>query len=234
MFEHVVDRGSFPGIEDLAQQRPPILEVPVEAASGDADAFASGSIRTASGPPSASACMPARTQVARGVRMGAAIVYAQPYTTVWMEVGMVQTIATERRVNPSHKVREISVPADARSLSTFSRIDYEDGFMVNGDPLPGRRCERWARAVIEDTPAAVRVKLLCSWWALGLKVGSPWSAWRVLGWEILLEDFDYVLLGAGSRLGLSGQLLFKRESDAGSPRSRGWATRRRARSGEDG
>ncbi len=126
---------------------------------------------------------------------------------------MVQTIATERRLNPSHKVREISVPAGARSLSTLSRIDYEDGFMVDGDPLPGRRCERWARAVIEDTPAAVRVKLLCSWWALGLKVGSPWSARRVLGWEILLEDFDYVLLGAGSRLGLSGQLLFKRESD---------------------
>ena len=89
---------------------------------------------------------------------------------------MVQTIATERRVNPSHKVREISVPRVARSLSTLSRIDYEDGFIVDGDPLPGRRCERWARAVIEDTPAAVRVKLLCSWWALGLRVGSPWSA----------------------------------------------------------
>ena len=118
---------------------------------------------------------------------------------------MVQTIATERRLNPSHKVREISVPAGARSLSTLSRIDYEDGFMVDGDPLPGRRCERWARAVIEDTPAAVRVKLLCGWWALGLRVGSPWSARRVLGWEILLEDFDYVLLGAGSRLGLSGR-----------------------------
>ena len=126
---------------------------------------------------------------------------------------MVQTIATGRRVKTGDRVREISVPASAHSLSTLSRIDYEDGFMVDGDPLPGRSCERWARAVIEDTPAALRVKLLCSWWALGLKVGLPWSPGRVLGWEILLEDFDCVLLGAGSRLGLSGQLVFKRESD---------------------
>ncbi len=125
---------------------------------------------------------------------------------------MVDTIARQHPVNAKQDVRETSVPASAHALSTLSRIDYEDGFMLDRDPLPGRSCERWARAVLEDTPAAVRMRLLGSWWALGLKVGSPWSRDRMLGWEVLREDFDGVLLSAGSRLGLSGELLFKREA----------------------
>ena len=123
---------------------------------------------------------------------------------------MLHTIATERRVNEPRQVREIAVPTRVRARRTLSRIDYEDGFVVDGDPLPGCACERWARAVIEDTPVTVRAKLLCSWWALGLKVGSPWSARRVLGWQIRRADYDSVLLGAGSRVGLSGELLFER------------------------
>ena len=126
---------------------------------------------------------------------------------------MVTTIATESRVNPGARVREIAVPAGARELSSLSRIDYEDAFMVYGSPPPVVSCERWARAVMEDTPVPVRAKLLCGWWALGLKVGSPLSSQRVLGWEIRRREFDCVLLGAGSRLGLSGELLLRREPE---------------------
>ena len=125
---------------------------------------------------------------------------------------MLQTIATERRVNEPRKVRDIAVPTHGRARSTLFRIDYQDGFVVDG-ARPGCACERWARAVIEDTPLTVRAKLLCSWWALGLKVGSPWSARRVLGWQIRREDYDCVLLGAGSAFGLSGELLFEREPE---------------------
>jgi hypothetical protein len=110
-------------------------------------------------------------------------------------------------------VREIAVPEAAREVSSLSRIDYEDAFMVEGCPPSFVSCERWARAVVEDIPVTVRAKLLCSWWALGLKVGSPWSSRRVLGWQIRHEDFDCLLLGAGSRLGLSGELLFRRDPD---------------------
>lgn len=137
----------------------------------------------------------------------------QPYTTVWMEVEMATTSATERRGNAGTRAREIAVPATARELSSLARIDYEDAFMVEACPPPSVSCERWARAVLEDIPLALKAKLVCSWWALGLKVGSPWSSRRVLGWEIRREDFDCVVLGAGSRLGLSGELLFKRDPE---------------------
>jgi hypothetical protein len=130
-----------------------------------------------------------------------------------MEVDVVTTITTESRVNPGARVREVAVPAAARELSSLSRIDYEDAFMVYGSPPPVVSCERWARAVMEDTPAPVRARLLCGWWALGLKVGSPLSSRRVLGWEIRRQEFDCVLLGAGSRLGLSGELLLQRQPE---------------------
>jgi hypothetical protein len=130
-----------------------------------------------------------------------------------MEVDMVETIAVQRHVNAGRQVGQIAVPPVARALSTLPRIDYEDGFVVDGDPIPGGSCEQWARAVLDDTPLAVRLKLLGGWWALGLRVGSPWSPRRVLGWEVRREEFGYVLLGAGSGLGLSGELLFKREPE---------------------
>ena len=45
---------------------------------------------------------------------------------------------------------EISLPADARALSTLPRIDYEDAFMVTGVVEHSPR--QWARAVIDDAP----------------------------------------------------------------------------------
>src|SRR5262249_19769214 len=68
---------------------------------------------------------------------------------------------------------------------------------------------------LEDTPASVRARLVCGRSALGLRLGPPWSPRRVLGWEIRRSDVNFVLLGAGGWVGLSGGLLFKRE--AGGP-----------------
>lgn len=46
---------------------------------------------------------------------------------------------------------------------------------------------------------------------LGLKLGSPWSSRRVLGWEMRRSTPDFVLLAVGSRTGMAGELLFMRE-----------------------
>jgi hypothetical protein len=46
---------------------------------------------------------------------------------------------------------------------------------------------------------------------LGLRLGSPWSRRRVLGWQIRRRTPDFVLLTAGSRIGMPAELLFKRE-----------------------
>jgi hypothetical protein len=107
------------------------------------------------------------------------------------------------------QIRQIPLPPDARALGTLARIDYEEAFLVDAD-VDGTP-EQWARAVLEDAPPHVRRGLRRGWRALGLRLGSPRSGRRVLGWEVRLSTPDFVLLAAGSRIGMPGELLFKRE-----------------------
>jgi hypothetical protein len=109
-------------------------------------------------------------------------------------------------------VRQIGVPSAARALSTLAHIDYEDAFLIETLRAEDRTAEEWARAVLEDAPAKVRAMLLSGWSAIGLKVGRAGDG--VLGWAIRDRGPDFVLLGAESRLGMPGQLLFKREPGA--------------------
>ena len=67
--------------------------------------------------------------------------------------------------------------------------------------------------MIEDAPASVRRQLRRGWRLLGLRLGPAGGAQRVLGWEIRRSTQDFVLLGAGSRIGMPGELLFRRGRD---------------------
>jgi hypothetical protein len=107
-------------------------------------------------------------------------------------------------------VRQIAVPRAARALSTLPQVDYEDAFLVHVGPAQDRTAEQWARAVLEDAPVVMRNALSSAWFALGLRPGSTRSARHVLGWEVRRSSPDDALLGAGSRLGLSAELLFER------------------------
>ncbi len=104
---------------------------------------------------------------------------------------------------------QISLPHDARVLSTLPRIDYHDAFAVTADVR--QTSEQWIDAVLQDAPASVRRRLWLGWTALGLKLGPPWSSHRVLGWKVRHSDPAFVLLAADSWLGLRGQLLFRSE-----------------------
>jgi hypothetical protein len=106
------------------------------------------------------------------------------------------------------------VPAAARSLSTLSRVDYEDGTLVQVDAAPERTGEQWARAMLEDAPAETRRALRWAWTALGLKLGSTRDERLVLGQELRRSSPDHALLGADSRLGLLGEVLLERRADA--------------------
>jgi hypothetical protein len=110
------------------------------------------------------------------------------------------------------EVRQIEVPPAARALSTLSRIDYADAFLVESERVQERTAEEWARAILENAPAKVRAMLLSGWSAIGLKLGRGDQG--VLGWELRKRTADFVLLAAESRLGMPGQLLFKREPGA--------------------
>jgi hypothetical protein len=119
---------------------------------------------------------------------------------------------TATRISPaSPTVTQISLPADARALSTLPRVDYEDAFVITGASEQAPR--QWVRAVIDDAPQRVRARLYTGWWSLGLRLGPPWSSNRVLGWRVARSEPDWLLLTASSWLGLRGELLFRSEPD---------------------
>jgi hypothetical protein len=120
-------------------------------------------------------------------------------------------MTTTQRTHPSphRSVSAVTLPADARALSTLSRVDYEDAFRL--DAGVDRPAEQWVRAMLNDAPLTVRSRLVAGWLALGLNLRGPWAAHRVLGWKVQHSDPDFVLLSASSWLGLRGQLLFARE-----------------------
>jgi hypothetical protein len=109
------------------------------------------------------------------------------------------------------QVRQLDVPPAALALSALPRIDYADAFVVEIGSAWERTGEQWARAVLEEPPLALRVKLVLGWTALGLRLGSPMSDRFVLGWHVERSGSDHALLSAGSRFGLAGELLFKPE-----------------------
>jgi hypothetical protein len=108
-------------------------------------------------------------------------------------------------------VRQIPVPSSAQALSELPRVDYADAFVVDPAPTDRLTAEQWARTALEQAPAGVRQMLRAGWLALGLKLDAAPAERSVLGWEIRRSTPELVLLGADSRLGLAGELLFRRE-----------------------
>ena len=110
------------------------------------------------------------------------------------------------------QVSQIDPPADIRALSTLPIVDYADAFTVTGGP---GECtpEQWAQAVLSSAPRPIRFKLVAAWTLLGLRLGRRPPGQRVLGWRVRQRTPDHLLLGAGSRLGLPAELLFRRTPD---------------------
>ena len=108
-------------------------------------------------------------------------------------------------------VRQVAVPPAVRAMSTLAHVDYADTFIVDVGSARERTAEQWARAVVEDASAKVRYALQAGWSAIGLKLGAAPADRSVLGWEIRRNTPEFVLLGAESRIGMAGELLFKRE-----------------------
>jgi hypothetical protein len=119
---------------------------------------------------------------------------------------MMTTTQAYRGVLPG-QVSQVSLPADARAISTLSRVDYEDAFIV--DTGTERTAEQWVRAVFDDAPLRVRARLVSGWIGLGLKLAGPWSSRRVLGWKVQQVSPSVMLLAADSWLGLQAELLFR-------------------------
>jgi hypothetical protein len=107
-------------------------------------------------------------------------------------------------------VRQVAVPAATRARSTLAHVDYADTFVVDIGAAQSHTAEEWARAIVEGAPARVQQQLRWGWTALGLKLGPTRSDRFLLGWQVRRSTPDLVLLGAGSRIGMPGELLFER------------------------
>jgi hypothetical protein len=92
----------------------------------------------------------------------------------------------------------------------LSHIDYADAFVIETENAGDRTAEQWARAILEGAPLAVRTQLVSGWSSLGLKLGRA----GVLGWPVQRSTPGFVLLGAGSRIGMPAELLLERRRGA--------------------
>lgn len=116
-----------------------------------------------------------------------------------------------QQVKPEGDVPQVPLPAAARARSTLAHVDYEDCFMMDVPDVHERTAEQWARAVLEDAPAALRRSLRSAWRTLGMRVGPERADGFVLGWAVQRSEPDVVLLGGTSRLGMQAELLLERQ-----------------------
>jgi hypothetical protein len=112
------------------------------------------------------------------------------------------------------QVREVALPPNARTLTTLSRVDYTHAFRLETGQAQDRTGEEWARALLEDAPAATRMTLRRGWFALGVRLGSTEDERLVLGWPVRRSSPDFALLAASSLIGVEAEVLCKRDQHA--------------------
>jgi hypothetical protein len=109
------------------------------------------------------------------------------------------------------EVREVDLSPDARALTTLSRVDYDDAFVLETARAADRTGEEWARTILEDAPEATRSMLRRGWFALGVRLGPTDDDSLVLGWAVRRSSRDHAILAARSLIGMEAEVLFKRE-----------------------
>jgi hypothetical protein len=110
--------------------------------------------------------------------------------------------------------RQVAVPASVKALCGLTRVDYEDAFLIEVAATRERSAEQWVRALLEQTPPALRHSLRSGWLALGLKVAAAGADRSVLGWELRRSTPDFVVLAADSWIGMPAELVFNRQPQA--------------------
>jgi Protein of unknown function (DUF2867) len=112
----------------------------------------------------------------------------------------------QRRTHPWVWAEEIPVRDDLRAVSRFPAADYADTFEITV-PEAGRTAEQWARSVFEGATLAVQ-RLLILWWrVLGFQLGPRSSDQHVLGWRIVKNSPEVIVLQARSLAGFTGRLV---------------------------
>ena len=98
----------------------------------------------------------------------------------------------------SMRARRVEVSEQTDALAGAS---YASAFEVASPRADARSAEQWARAAFEHAPVALRSAVLVGWrGVLGLRLGPRQSAAHVLGWTIVRQARDSIVLEARSPL----------------------------------
>jgi len=90
------------------------------------------------------------------------------------------------------------LPPEVRALTTLDHVDDTDAFRLETGLAEERTAEEWARAPLEEAPAATRTTLRREWFELDVQLGSTEDERLVLGWPVRWNSPKYVRLAARS------------------------------------
>jgi Protein of unknown function (DUF2867) len=104
-------------------------------------------------------------------------------------------------------VRRAAVPDIAREVVTLGPADYVDAWTLDaGDHQSS--AEQWARLTFEGAARPIRWFLVAAWWLiLGVRLSSRPSPTRILGWRIVNQRPEWVLIELEASM-LTAQQVF--------------------------
>jgi Protein of unknown function (DUF2867) len=91
-------------------------------------------------------------------------------------------------------------------VSRFAHPDYSDNFEARTGGAD-RSAEQWARAMFEGAPVGMRTFLVRTWPLFGVRLGPLHTADYVLGWRIVKNTPDFVVLQVRSAAGVTVRLV---------------------------
>lgn len=104
--------------------------------------------------------------------------------------------------------RTAAVASDAFDADA---AEYADGVELEVPADDTRPAEQWARLGLEQTPTALRWFIVAGWrLVLGLRLGPRHSTEHVLGWKIIRDRDEEVVLESRSAF-LTAHLVFRRD-----------------------
>jgi len=106
-----------------------------------------------------------------------------------------------------HVALTIALPDGVSDIAGLDRYDYDETFSVDTDCNPSP--EDWARLTLEDAPRWMRAVMVNGWRSLGIDLAPLDSDRAVLGWPILRNTPDDIVLGIESSIGLTARIVIQ-------------------------